>query len=150
MHLLEFCAAAPFTCFYVCLILFSFLFCLQLFTCIPARCSKIYQRDFQRFFSYKMNHNKWISPLLVEFVRKFSCLWEFYYPWSLDLRKCSRLKEPCNEDTFSKIQVSFSYFLIYLSDILITFETYCLLKASMNFLILWMKTLMCTGFGFWL
>ena len=51
MHLLDFCAAAPFTCFYVCLILFSFLFCLQLFTCIPARCSKIYQQDFQRFFS---------------------------------------------------------------------------------------------------
>jgi len=36
----------------------------------------------------------------------------------------------------SKHQVSFlfSYFLIYFPDLLITFETYCLLKASMNFL----------------
>ena len=31
-------------------------------------------------------------------------------------------------------KVSFSYFLIYFPDLLITFENYCLLKASMNFL----------------
>ena len=79
MHLLEFCAAAPFTCFYVCLILFSFLVCLQLFTCIPARCSKIYQQDFQRF-QCQLTYNprtvllsyQFDVSTAVEIVKRFS------------------------------------------------------------------------------
>ena len=85
----------------------------------------------------KISTTCWNCEKASIFYRAFIFLWNFwicYYPWSLDLRKCSRnrLKEQYNED--GDIQVSFSYFLIYFPDILITFETYCLLKASMNFL----------------
>ena len=130
MHLLEFCAAAPFTCFYVCLILFLFIFCLQLFTCIPARCSKIYQQDFQRFlmkvkfFQNLINHQiaKQISPPL-KLWKSFHCLWEFYYPWSLDLRICAE-KRGIQITSKQNNQVSFPCFLIYFPDLLITFEIY--------------------------
>ena len=94
MHLLGLCAAAPFTCFYVCLILFFILFCLQLFACIPARCSKIYQQDFQRFQCNHLRPKNYLVKLPIwcfhrcwNLWKDFHFLWEFYYPWSLDLRK---------------------------------------------------------------
>ena len=57
-----------------------------------------------------------------------------YYPWSLDLIKWTRNKLNKQDNEDSDIQVSFSYFLICFPDVFIAFKTYCLLKASMNFL----------------
>ena len=54
LHSLEFVQPRLVTCFTCFLFCFSFLFCLQLCVCAPARCSKIFQyayRDVQRFFS---------------------------------------------------------------------------------------------------
>ena len=132
MHLLEFCAAAPFTCFYVCLILFSFLFCLQLFTCIPARCSKIYQQDFQRFlmkvkfFQNLINHQiaKQISPPFVEIVKKFSLSLRVLLSMKFGFKNLCRKDNIKQINQVANTQVSFSYFLIYFPDLLITFETY--------------------------
>ena len=81
---------------YVFLVLFSFLFCLQLFSCAPARCSNIpISEIFKDFsiktltFSFSLYSDNISEDLhrLLKLWKSFHCLWEFYYPWILDLRK---------------------------------------------------------------
>ena len=68
--------------------------------------------------------------MLSYFFEIFNLLLSMKFGFKKMIR--NRLNKQDNED--GNIQVSFSYFLIYFPDIFITFETYCLLKASMNFL----------------
>jgi len=127
LHLLEFCAATPFTCFYVFLVLFSFLFCLQLFTCVPARCSKILSARFSKIFHESQVN---ISTVCLNCEKVFVSL-RISLSMNLDLRK---LWIRAHSNHIGKHQFHNQVSFIYFSDLHITFENYCLLKAPMNFL----------------
>ena len=112
MHLLEFCAAVPFTCFYVCLILSSvvYLYPSEMFKDLSARFSKIFQCNPTKLSKLDCNTNLMFPPLL-KLWKGFHCLWEFYYPWSLDLRICAeKYYHKCRHLWLSKFSLFLNLF----------------------------------------